>query len=258
MNKNLLEVDQNPNSDVAVESQDKKSSQRKSRIVSRFLSPALQFWLKSQLEQIGQLKVKIEGGDRQILTGKIPEVSVTASDVIFRGLHLTKVELLATGIRINIGQIIKGKPLQILESFPIFCQIELLESDFNASLQSPLLAKAIIDFLTPLLPQNFLENLDKPIEMYDHKAEISIGKINLFTNFISKTNDNNSLTLDTEMKLSRTDELLLENLNLEVSQKPNYQFSDNIKVNLGSDVELEELILEYGQLSCRGKLIVNP
>ena len=258
MNKNLLEVEQNPNYDVAVESQDRKSSQRKSRIVSRFLSPALQFWLKSQLEQIGQLKVKIEGGDRQIITGKIPQVSVVASDVIFRGLHLTEVELFATGIRINIGQIIKGKPLQILESFPIFCQVKLLESDFNASLESPLLAKAIIQFLTPLLPQDFLQNLEKPIELYDYKAEISTGKLNLFTNVMSKIDENNSLTLDTELKLSRSDELLLENLNLEVSQQTNYKLSDNIKVNLGSDVELEELTLEPGQLSCQGKLIVNP
>lgn len=258
MNKNLLEVEQNPNSDVAVDSQDQKYSQRKSRIVSRFLSPALQFWLKSQLEQIGQLKVKIEGGDRQIITGKIPQVSVLASDVIFRGLYLTEVELFATGIRINIGQIIKGKPLRILESFPIFCQIKLLESDFNASLQSALLTKAIIEFLTSLLPQYFLENLEQPIELSDHKAEIFTGKLNFSTNLMSKIRQNDIVTLNTELKLSRSDELLFENLNLEVSQQTNYKFSDNIRVNLGSDVELEELKLESGQLSCRGRLIVNP
>ncbi len=258
MNKNLPELHQISDSDVAVESQDRVSAKRKSRIVSRCLSPALQFWLKSQLEQVAQLKVNIEGGDRQILTGKIPQVSIAAADVIFRGLHLTEVELSATGIRINIGQIIKGKPLQILESFPIFGQIKLLQSDFNASLKSPLLAEAIIEFLTPLFPPDFTENLEQPISLSDQKAEISTGQLNFFANVLSKSDEKISLTLHTDLKLASSYELLLENLNIQVSQKPSNGFSENIKVDLGSDVELQELTLESGQLICRGRLMVNP
>jgi len=258
MNKNLLELDQISDSDVALQSQDEISTKRKSRIVSRFLSPALQFWLKSQLEQVEQLKVHIEGGDRQIITGKIPQVSVAASNVIFRGLHLTEVKLSATGIRINIGQIIKGKPLKILESFPIFGQIKLLQSDFNASLESGILAKAIIDFLTPLLSPDFIESLEQPITFYDLQAEISTGHLSLFANVLSKFDEKITLNLQTDLKLATTCQLLLENLNFQVLQKSNYDFSNTIKVDLGPDVKLQELTLESGQLTCQGSLIVQP
>ncbi len=258
MKKKLPELHQISDSDVVVQSQDEISTKRKSRIVSRCLSPALQFWLKSQLEEVSELKVKIEGGDRQIITGKIPQVSVASTDAIFRGLHLTEVELSATGIRINIGQIIKGKPLQILESFPIFGQIKLLESDFNASLQSPLLAEAIIEFLTPLLPPDFIADLKQPISLYDQKAEISTGHLSFFANVLSKSDTKIPLSLNTDLKLASSCELLLENFNLQISQKPTNCFSDNIKIDLGSDVELQELTLDSSQLICHGSLIVKP
>ncbi len=258
MNKKLPELHQISNSDVAVESLDGISTKRKSRIVSRCLSPALQFWLKSQLEQVAQLKVNIEGGDRQIITGIIPQVSVAASNVIFRGLHLTEVKLSATGIRINIGQIIKGKPLKILESFPIFGHIKLLESDFNASLESALLAEAIIEFLTPLLPPDFIEYLEQPISLDDQKAEISTGHLSFFANVLSKFDEKIPLNLHTDLKLATSCKLLLENLNFQVLEKSNYEFSNTIKVDLGSDVELQELTLESGQLICQGSLIVKP
>ena len=258
MNQNLPKLYQISDSDVAVQNQDEISTKRKSRIVSRFLSPALQFWLKSQLEQVEQLKVHIEGGDRQIITGKIPQVSVTASNVIFRGLHLTEVKLFATGIRINIGQIIKGKPLKILESFPIFGQIKLLQSDFNASLKSGILAEAIVEFLTPLLPPDFIEYLEQPIALSDQEAEISTGHLNLFANVLSKFEEKIPLNLHTHLKLATSCKLLLENLNFQVLQKSNYDFSNTIKVDLGSDVKLQELRLESGQLICQGSLRVKP
>lgn len=259
MNKKTEIVNQVSNSGVALNSQESEfSTTKKGRIVSRVLSPALRLWLGSQLEQVENLKVKIEGGDRQILTGKIPHVSVSADSVIYRGLHLTEVELSANGLRINIGQVIKGKPLQILESFPIFGKLKLLQSDFNASLKSPLLAEAIIEFLTPLLSLDFIEQLKQPITLNDQKVEISQGKLNLFANFLSKLDEKISLTLDTDFKLASSSELLLEKLNIQVLQPPKYSFSNNIKIDLGSDVELQELTLESSELICRGCLIVKP
>lgn len=257
MNKNLPQLHHISGSDIADQSLDEISTKRKSRIVSRFLSPALQFWLKSQLEQVEQLKVHIEGGDRQIITGQIPRVSLAASNVIFRGLHLTEVKLSATGIRINIGQIIRGKKLKILESFPIFCQIKCLQSDFNSSLKSGLLSQAIVDFLTPLLQSDFIECLEKPIRLYDQKAEIFTGHLSLSANFMSKFDEKIPINLHTSLKLATSCKLLLENFEFQVLQKSNYDLSNTIKVDLGSDVKLQELTLESGQLICQGSLIVK-
>ena len=257
MDKNLPRMHQVSDSDVVDQTQEEISTKRKSRIVSRFLSPALQFWLKSQLEQVEQLEVHIEGGDRQIITGKIPLVSVAGSNVIFRGLHLTEVKLSATDIRINIGQIIKGKQLKVLESFSIFGRVKLLQSDFNASLKSALLTQAIVEFLTQLLPPDFIAYLKQPISLYDQKAEISKGHLSLLAKVMSKFDEKIAISLHTDLKLATSCKLLLENLNFQVLQKPNYEFSNTMKVDLGSDVKLQELTLEYGQLICQGSLIVK-
>ena len=53
-----------------------------SRIASAVLSPAVQLWLRSQVEQVDELKVKIEGSDRQILSGTIPKVTAALADDI--------------------------------------------------------------------------------------------------------------------------------------------------------------------------------
>ena len=257
MDKNLPRMHQVSDSDVVDQTQEEISTKRKSRIVSRFLSPALQFWLKSQLEQVEKLEVHIEGGDRQIITGKIPLVSVAGSNVIFRGLHLTEVKLSATDIRINIGQIIKGKQLKVLESFSIFGRVKLLQSDFNASLKSALLTQAIVEFLTQLLPPDFIAYLKQPISLYDQKAEISKGHLSLLAKVMSKFDEKIAISLHTDLKLATSCKLLLENLNFQVLQKPNYEFSNTMKVDLGSDVKLQELTLEYGQLICQGSLIVK-
>ena len=257
MDKNLPRMHQVSDSDVVDQTQEEISTKRKSRIVSRFLSPALQFWLKSQLEQVEQLEVHIEGGDRQIITGKIPLVSVAGSNVIFRGLHLTEVKLSATDIRINIGQIIKGKQLKVLKSFPIFGRVKLLQSDFNASLKSALLTQAIVEFLTPLLPPDFIGDLKQPISLYDQKAEISKGHLSLLAKVMSKFDEKIPINLHTDLKLATSCKLLLEDLNFQVLQKPNYEFSNTMKVDLGTEVKLQELTLEYGQLICQGSLIVK-
>jgi hypothetical protein len=259
MNQQIKSVNEVTNSPVDFDSQELDASTKiKSRIVSKVLSPALQFWLKSQLEQVENLKVSIAGGDRQILTGKIPQVSVSANDVIYRGLHLTEVELSATGLRINIGQIIKGKPLQILESFPIFGGIKLLQSDLNACLKSSLLAGAIIEFLTPLLPAHCIADMQQPISLHDQQVEISTNQLNFFANILSTSNENIPLTLQTDFQLASGCELLLEKLDIQVLQQPKYSFSNNLKIDLGADVELQELTLNSGELICRGCLIINP
>ena len=119
----------------------------KQRIISKILSPAVWLWLRSQVEQVSNLEVKISGSDRQILTGYIPRVFMCARHVVYQGLHLSQVQLVGENILTNLGQVLRGKPLQLLEPVPVSGELLLKESDLNASLQSPLLANALNDLL---------------------------------------------------------------------------------------------------------------
>ena len=74
---------------------------------------------------------------------------------------------------------------------------------------------------------------------------------------MSKFDEKIPINLHTDLKLATSCKLLLENLNFQVLQKPNYEFSNTMKVDLGTEVKLQELTLEYGQLICQGSLIVK-
>lgn len=120
---------------------------RGSRIISRVLPPAIRFWLSTQLERVDNLQFQIQGRDRDILSGHIPEIYLSAQKAIYQGIHLSQATATARAIRVNLGQVLRRQPLRLLAPFPISGEVELTEADFNDSLQSPLLGEGLYDFL---------------------------------------------------------------------------------------------------------------
>jgi hypothetical protein len=118
-----------------------------SRIISRVLPPAIRLWLSTQLEHVENLRFEIQGRDREILSGHIPEIALSAQKAIYQGIHLSQATVTASAIRVNLGQVMRRKPLRLLAPFPISGAVELTEADFNDSLQSPLLGEGLYDFL---------------------------------------------------------------------------------------------------------------
>ncbi len=118
-----------------------------SRLVSRILPPAIRFWLRTQVEHVEDLTFTIDGRDRDLLSGHIPTVTLAAEKAIYQGIHLSHIALTATDIRINLGQVMRRKPLRLLEAFPVTGDVRVTLDDLNASLQSPLLGEGIYQFL---------------------------------------------------------------------------------------------------------------
>ncbi|MGL5034289.1 MAG: LmeA family phospholipid-binding protein, partial [Microcystaceae cyanobacterium] len=122
-----------------------------SNLISKILSPALGLWLRSQVEQIEKLDINIEGKDGQILRGYVPQVSLKSYRAIYQGLQLGKVLVKGENIRINIGQVIKGKPFQLLEPIQVSGELQLAQTDLEASLNSEILTNAFTELLIALL-----------------------------------------------------------------------------------------------------------
>ncbi|NEQ43643.1 MAG: DUF2993 domain-containing protein [Leptolyngbya sp. SIOISBB] len=110
---------------------------RGSRIISRVLPPAIRLWLSTQLEYVENLQFQIQGRDREILSGHIPEIYLSAQKAVYQGIHLSQAAATARSIQVNLGQVMRRKPLRLLAPFPISGEVELTEADFNDSLQSP-------------------------------------------------------------------------------------------------------------------------
>ena len=234
---------------------------KKSRIISKVLSPAVQLWLRSQVEQVETLQFKISGGDRQILSGHIPTVSITASRAVYQGLHLSQLELEGTGIRVNLSQVIKGKPLRLLEPISVEGQIGILASDLAASLQAPMLSNAVSEFLTTLLKSEGNTKLGhdlKERQISWQKVDIEEGQLAVFGTLTDALFQTTPVVIRAGLELASPQILRLNPLQIQLSPTSVPLILDNFQVDLGSQVNLQELALTPGQLLCRGRLTVLP
>lgn len=228
-----------------------------SKFVSKVLPVSIQLWLRTQLEKVEKLEVKIEGSNRQILQGSIPKVFLTAKNAIYQGLHFSDVRLSATDIRINIGQIIRGKPLRLLKPFAVTGQLLLQEADLNASFQSPLLANAAIEFLTPLLLRSSQGEIQPPISLDGIQLGIERDRLTLLGQILC-ANGAQNLAITTGIELANNQKILFQPLEVRLSSKIVDDIFNDAKIDLGSDVKIEELTLDSEKLYCRGEIMVNP
>jgi len=232
-----------------------------SRLISKMIGPALRFWLRSQVEQVENLQVEITGGDRQILAGQIYRVAVSAEDVVYQGLHFSRIHLTGNNMRINLGQVIQGQPLRLLSPVPVEAELLLKSADLNASLQAPLLATALSEFLSLLQSGSRKTALAavKPITV--EKVVIDPGQLTFHTSSLSADGSTLPLAIQMGLQLASPRELqfvdphyLFQNEAQRLPLKDLHGFT----LDLGPEVAVRELRLESGQLVCWGQMNVLP
>lgn len=237
------------------------TSKGKSKIIASVLSPAIKLYLRSQVEKVEGLEIKINGKDGQILRGHIPEVFLAAQRAIYQGLFLSAVQITGENIRINLGQVLKGKALRLLEPIFIGGQITLEKNDLQESLASPLLASGLKDLLILLLKEKQIANPQEMLENYDirwEEVEFTQDQVSLKGSLKDEQEKISRIYLSTGLNL--IDKQILALNPLKVEAKPehlNFSLTD-FQVNLGEEVEINHLSLDSTQLCCHGKLTVKP
>ncbi|BAP18114.1 LmeA family phospholipid-binding protein [cyanobacterium endosymbiont of Epithemia turgida] len=231
-----------------------------SNIISKVISPAVQLWLRSQLDHVDTLEIKIQGSDSQILGGYIPEILIKTKGVIYQGLHLNQADVTGKNIRINIGQMIKGKPLQLLEPVQILGEVKLTENDLQASLTSVLLGDAFQELLIALLAYQGVSN---PRQILDH-YEINWQEVNLsqlsfvLQGLVSKNEVSTQILIEGQLELMSSQSLRLILLNIEGLSELIDNSLDKLELDLGPDVVIESLSLGNNKLFCRAQFLILP
>ncbi|MEB3309711.1 MAG: DUF2993 domain-containing protein [Snowella sp.] len=232
-----------------------------SKLISKILSPALRLWLRSQVEQAEQLDIHIEGQDRQLLRGHVPQVFLSSQRAIYQGLQLGKVLLKGENIRINMGQIIKGKPLQLLEPIRVSGEVQLAESDLQASLASEILTNAFTELLIALLELKGIDNPPERLAPYRIGWNAIALHSQSFTLVGTLTEPDKpiiSLKIKAKLTLINPQTLHLKDIEIHGLGELTQEGKDDFQVDLGTDVEIESLQLNNGELSCLGRLLIRP
>lgn len=231
---------------------DNFSPKKPTHLIGKILSPAIELWLRSQVQQVSTLKVQIDGKSRQILTGNIPRVSILASEAVYQGLHVAEIHLLAIGIQINLGQVIKGQPLKLLDKVPVTGKLQLHQADLNRSLRSPILSKALTELLSKLSPIA----TDKQVRW--DKVIVEEGGISLNATVSPDSSDRQLIIFRAGLKLATPQELEIIEPTIEDRLGVSLATLDSFQVNLGEEVDLDQLTLHLGKIVCSGKINVLP
>jgi hypothetical protein len=229
-------------------------------MLDKLLTKAILFWLRTQTEAVEELEMEISGGDRKLLAGNIPQVSLSCSRAIYEGIHLRHIDLTAQNIRINIGQILKGKPLLLLEPIPIAGNLVITGEDLQKSIASSLLNMAFSDFIEAIW-----EKGDRPPETCPNRYSIDWQEIQLQSEkfvLIGSIEANEGqiypIILRSGLELTDSHTLRLSPLQVEVAPIAENLTMQDFSVDLGDLVSIEQLLLTEGCLTCKGGMQIMP
>ncbi|MBE9101977.1 LmeA family phospholipid-binding protein [Vacuolonema iberomarrocanum] len=241
---------------------------RQSHIISTVLSPALRLWLRSQVEAVETLDVLIEGGDRQLLRGIVPRLTLMAQGVIYQGMSVSRLKLVGRGIQVNFRQLLRGKPLKLARVIPVLGETVLTEEDLNVSLQTSLLMPAVNDIFEQLLRVGIAPDIidpesKKPVILDNFRVRLQGDRLTLGAEIVSATQGKNiPFAIRTGLRVAGNHQLRLtepEWLPTFGSRRglPLDDF-DGYPLDLGTDLTLQDLTLEDGRLIFRGQFNVYP
>lgn len=227
-------------------------------MIGKLLSTAVKLYLRSQVKRVENLQVEIVGRDRQIFQGYIPQIFLSCTHAEYRGLCLSQVELNGSDIAFSLLEVVKKKPLKILE--PIFVQIQLKidAADLQASLDSPLFQSGLDDLWQMVLSAqtNILAEWDCSTIKWTRIA-IANNKLNLFGIHQGTFGEVKEVCLSTGIKLANNYTLCLHPLQIVSESCLVDELEKELKIDLGMDVAIEQLVVESQQILCTGKIKVN-
>jgi Protein of unknown function (DUF2993). len=242
-------------------------------LIGSLLSTAIRLWLRSQVDKIDHLDLNIEGSNRSLLSGEIPAVSVWCENAIYRGLHLTQVQLQGSDIRFNFSQVLKGQALHLLEPFFVTGNLNLNQSDLNISLQAPILEQALNEFVLSLfrsMTETALTSSSDPKPEADQSWVKSVQQIQnpeitletddliLDAKLLFESGELLSFQLKTGLEIANFRELMFVQPQVQIYDINTELHLDHYIIDLGSDIKIQNLILSQGLLEIQAMLKVNP
>jgi hypothetical protein len=226
--------------------------------IDRLLSGAVRLWLQSQVSAIEDLTLKIIGKNKQIIQGYIPQIFISANNTIYQGIEISKLEIVGNNIKFNLPQVVKRKPLQLLEPVKIEIEVFLKEIDLQKSLSSSLLAIGLTDLWSRFLMPD-LASLDPKNLLYQWNY-LSLSESRLFFSGNAKKleYDDLPIAIDTRIELKNSHTLLLSPIKIITLTELSITETENLTLDLGKQVSIAQLEITEEHLLVRGTITVFP
>lgn len=229
-------------------------------VITQLLSTAVKLYLRSQVSQLEDLQVKISGTNRQILKGYIPQVFLSCQRGAYHGLYLREVEVNGTDIAINLPEVLKKKPLKLVDPIVVTVKLGLDANDLKASLDSPLLQSGLRDLWQIILSSQEITPISSPAANSSIDwNNIAIAEETLHLSGIYRDYDgrDRELHLSTDITLANSHTLCLSALKITDEFKIVGDLGEKVEIDLGTDIAIKQLVIESKQILCLGDITVN-
>ena len=229
-----------------------------SRILGRVLPAAVQLWVRSQVDHIESLEVQLKGTDRQVLGGCIPGVFLSAQRAVYKGIHLDSAMVSAEGIQINLGQVLRGRALRLLEAFPVHGEVVVSEAGLNASLDAPYLSVGVESFWQSLTQQpGVAEELAQHYGAVETSSRPVATVARLLTDRLMLTRQNQQLQAGLDVVNGHQLYLKQPTWVTAAGCLPS-QSLEGFFWDLGPETQIKTLTLQPGELRCAGQIEITP
>ena len=123
--------------------------------VMQLLASGLQLWIRQQCQSIESLEIDLRGSALGLLRGRLEGVQLLARRAVYQHLPIEQVELNSEAISVQMGNLLKGKPLSLDQPFAIAGQLSFSAAGLTSLLSHPQwhgLAEQLQDRLLGQLP----------------------------------------------------------------------------------------------------------
>jgi hypothetical protein len=196
--------------------------------LNRPLAALVRWWIQRQVTQVAEINIVLQGASQVWRSGCLSYVQVFAQKIIYQNIHLEQVDLIAQDMRFHLPFLQrKGEPF--LE--PITVQIQAVITEENVHHSLPYLQESL---------RPYLQKLDSEITKIEN-IKIHPYGIDWLTN--------KGAEYATQINLISPNQLTLVSACESHSQ---------VLINLGTDVQIQELKLEPAAIKLSGNLIIRP
>jgi len=224
------------------------------QLLGAVLNPVVAAWIRSQVENVEDLQVTIQGSDPELLNGTIPAAQVAGRNLRYGGVAVSHVTLRGQNIRLNVPAALQGSPLQLTQAVPVQVGLVMTEADLNQTLQSPLI-QAQLGQAKVTLP---VGNASVPFVIRDPKVRLIQDRLHIDAQLSSDQGPSVPVSLATRIVVTSPTQLALRDpVWLIAGQEIPIGGLKHLPIDLGSDVQIEQLAIRDRSLQYQGILVIQ-
>ncbi|WP_187293807.1 DUF2993 domain-containing protein [Gloeobacter kilaueensis] len=226
---------------------------------SNLLSPLLQAWIRTQVQQVQDLRVAVNGPDAEMVNGQIRSIEISGRDIVYQGIPARSLQMRGSDIRLNVRSgLISG--LRLERPVRADLALSLSEQDVNTYLASQTFQDQIRG-LTIKLPAQFGGDgqTEIPMEIRDPHVRLLADRLEAAATVRLASGEPAALRLASGIAVASAHQLRLVDPRLvgQNGESAPIEALVNLPIQLGPEVELRRISLQPGLLNLEGTYLIQ-